>query len=179
MEHWEKLIWDWPSATRRYDVADWQLAMEGVTQSFNRHYKLNLTPCESYRIGVETDDWGEPGVEGRLVDFVSTPICPLIYYGLSSIATWHTEGGRHICANIFMFLFFGKTRLLAEDFDERSLREDNDYIEFILTKSEQPNERWQNTGWHVGYPGEWHKLEFPDTAIDYLKTHIPNEYESP
>jgi len=32
MEHWEKLIWDWPTATRRYDVADWQLMMEGVNQ---------------------------------------------------------------------------------------------------------------------------------------------------
>jgi len=177
MEHWEKLIWDWPTATRRYDVADWQAAMEGMVQTFNQQYKLNLAPCEPYDIGVETDDWNEPGVEGRLVGFVSTPVCPLIYYGLVSIATYHTEEGRHICPNIFMFLFFGKTRLLAENFDAQSQRHDDDYIGFLLTQSDQPNERWKKTGWEIGYYDEWYDLELPDTAIEYLKTHLPNEYK--
>jgi hypothetical protein len=180
MQDWELLIQKCPGHEDEYLEKDWQTMVDGVVESFNQYTGIvfsHANPCRFYL------DQNDPCAGFDLIYKVSTPIEPLIYYVKGSIDTYdedyekptlyylidHPSGNigacyaydkkrrRGIMVSLFLFLYFGETRLIGENINGT---QNDDYIAFTYIM-EQENFYWKNLGWDQGFPCEWNGLKYP------------------
>jgi hypothetical protein len=183
MQDWKLLIQGCPGHEDEYSETDWQTMIDGVVESFNKYTGILFSFANPCRFFLDEND---PCAGFDLIYKASTPIEPLIYYVKGSINTYydddekptlyyvigHPSGSigtcyaydnekkrkRGINISLFLFLYFGETRLIGENLCDVTQNDDYIAFEYIM---EQENFYWKNWGWDQGFGNEWEGLKYP------------------
>jgi hypothetical protein len=152
MSEWEKLLWGLTESIRPYTAEEWQIMTEGFFDSFCKYLNIPFEHAIPPWYFLEDQ---EQCMGFSLVYKIPTPIESFVYHVRGSISTFVENNNRSIDAGCFLFLYFGKTRLLGEIDDIPE--EHNDYMNFIFERTESGLGQWINLGWtQADLCLEWH-----------------------
>lgn len=165
MNYWENLIWNWSNSLHLYSKTEWETILEGIVSSFCEYSKIPFTHCTSPSFSVDNHD---PCIGMSLIYKSDTPVEPIIYYVKGGVFTYTSDDQREriIYADMNLFLFWGKTRLLGEDSNSSIL---NDYLLFRYHRRENGLWEWHDLGWEKGFPGEWRGLSYEEVYTKILQ----------
>lgn len=160
MKSWKELLYDWRDREEPYNIDQWTTMIEGVSESFAQFLHLPFQPFATYFFDINNSN---PSVSFKLIAEYPTPHKPLVWLALGSIDVGETEEAqgkkRFLYPSIFLFLFYGGTRLLGENTDDSPFDAPNDYLFFDCLPDNDPQEyKWQEHEWEQGFPDEWKKI---------------------